>query len=75
MIIRWWAFLLATGLTAAVCGSYGFILGRSIQTTTYESDLAACTNACEHNGGLDRIRTNVSCTCENGAYFQGDDVR
>lgn len=65
--------LYAAGIVLAV--AYGLILGNSTQLTTYESDLAGCTNICEPNGGLDRIWTEVYCTCENGALFNDNDVR
>ena len=58
---------------AALC--YGFALGRDVQTTTYESDLKACINVCEPNGGVEHISTSVLCSCENGGLFGGEDIR
>lgn len=66
-------FLYASGIALAV--AYGYSVGNITQTITYESDLASCTNICESNGGIERIRTSVFCTCENGALFSNGDVR
>lgn len=56
---------------------YGFILGKATQTmtTTYESDLKACVNICEPNGGVESVNTSVYCTCENGGLFTERDLR
>lgn len=53
----------------------GLWAGSTIKTTTYESDLQACTHMCEANEGLDHIDTSVYCVCNNGASFMDNDLR
>jgi len=65
--------LYAFGLFAAC--AYGALLGSVTQTTTHKNDLQLCSNACESNEGMQKIRTSLYCTCENGASFTEDDLR